>query len=105
MESGGFAGVAEQFAQVAREVLAVAARRAGLQQNGWQVIRIGERAVYRHDELALIAKVGRSARRFSAAQREVRVAAWLSSCGLSAERPLDIAQPDADWTLPVTFWH
>ena len=38
-------------------------------------------------------------------EREVRVARWLTSCGLPVERPFDVVQPDASCALPVTFWH
>lgn len=97
--------MAEQFAQVAREVLADAVHRAGLPETGWRSVRVGERAVYRHDEAAVVAKVGRSARRFPAAELELRIGVWLTECGLPVECPLDIEQPDADCALPVTFWH
>jgi len=90
---------------VAREVLVDAAFRAGLPRDGWRTIRIGERAVYRNDVKGLVAKVGRSAQRFVPAAREVRVAAWLISSGVPAERPLDVEQPDPRCALPVTFWH
>ncbi|MEZ0107921.1 aminoglycoside phosphotransferase (APT) family kinase protein [Catenulispora sp. EB89] len=78
---------------------------AGLPQDGWHIVRIGERAVFSHDEMGLIAKVGRSTERFPAAKREVRVARWLTSSGLPVEYPFDVAQPDATCALPVTFWH
>ncbi|MEY9855103.1 aminoglycoside phosphotransferase (APT) family kinase protein [Catenulispora sp. GAS73] len=86
-------------------MLVDAASCAGLPQDGWRTVRIGERAVFRHDATDLIAKVGRSAQRFAAAKREVRVARWLTSSGLPVERPFDVAQPDATCALPVTFWH
>ena len=82
-----------------------AASRAGLPRDGWRTVRIGERAVYRNDVKGLVAKVGRSAQRFVPAGREVRVAAWLVSNGVPAERPLDVEQPDPRCALPVTFWH
>jgi phosphotransferase family enzyme len=86
-------------------VLVDATSRAGLPRDGWRTVRIGERAVYRNDARRLIAKVGRSAQRFVPAQREVRVAAWLISSGVPAERPLNVEQPDPRCALPVTFWH
>lgn len=90
---------------MAQDVLADAASCAGLPKDGWRTIRIGERAVFGNDETGLIAKIGRSAQRFAAAKREVRVARWLTSCGLPVERPFDVVQPDASCALPVTFWH
>lgn len=86
-------------------MLVDAASRAGLPRDGWQTVRIGERGVFRNDETGLVAKVGRSAQRFAAAEREVRVAVWLISSGVPVERPYDITQPDAACALPVTFWH
>ena len=86
-------------------MLVDAASCAGLPEDGWRTVRIGERAVFRNDATGLIAKIGRSAQRFPAAKREVRVARWLTSSGLPVERPFDVAQPDATCALPVTFWH
>lgn len=86
-------------------MLVDAASRAGLPRGGWRTVRIGERAVYRNDAKGVIAKVGRSAQRFVPAAREVRVAGWLISSGVPAERPLDVEQPDPRCALPVTFWH
>ncbi len=86
-------------------MLADAVSCAGLPQDGWRTVRIGERAVFRNDAIDLIAKVGRFAERYAAAKQEVRVARWLTSSGLSVERPFDVVQPDATCALPVTFWH
>lgn len=86
-------------------MLVDAASRAGLPEDSWRTVRIGERAVFRNDETGLVAKVGRSAQRFAPAEREVRVARWLTSSGLPVERPLNVVQPDENCPLPVTFWH
>lgn len=85
-------------------VLSHACKRAGIDGNGAQCLRMAENAVYR---LAggVIARVGRAGQ-VNAAANEVRVALWLARSGLSAARVLPgIDQPiDVDGTA-VTFWH
>jgi len=91
------------FEGTAWRALDAATSLAGLPSTDWDMVRIGERAVFRRADL--LAKVTRSPARLPHARREVRTANWLSASGVPVERPLADAAPDERTGLPVSLWH
>lgn len=77
----------------ATAALAEACDIAGLDPAGAELIRLGENAVFRLRATPVIARVGRSAERSAAAEREVAVSRWLAREGVPAVTALDIDQP------------
>lgn len=69
-----------------------------------ELIRAGERAVFRLDGGRVIARVERSADRTTEAAREVRAARWLADQGIPVSRPLPGAQPVPAEDTVVTLW-
>ncbi|MFG2006197.1 phosphotransferase enzyme family protein [Spirillospora sp. NPDC048911] len=98
-------GRAASFAEVAVEAARAAARRAGLESQALELVRVGDRAVLRLDGGRVIARVGRSLDLLESARREVQVARWLHAEGIAVTRPLEGEQPLVMENLPVSLWH
>ncbi|WP_329060587.1 aminoglycoside phosphotransferase family protein [Amycolatopsis sp. NBC_01480] len=84
-------------------VLSTAARIAGLDSRGAELIRDGSNVMYR---LAgdVVARIGRPGSEV-AAHREVLVSEWLTSAGLPVVQALaDVQQPVVVSGRPVTWW-
>lgn len=91
------------FADRSRVAVREAAGLAGLSCEGVELLRVGDRAVFRLAEGRVIARVARPGG-FGNAQREVKVARWLLSEGMPVVEPLAGQQPvDADG-LAVSLW-
>ncbi len=69
-----------------------------------ELIRAGERAVFRLGNGRVIARVERSAERREEADREVRAARWLADQGIPVSEPLLGDQPVLAEDTAVTFW-
>jgi Ser/Thr protein kinase RdoA (MazF antagonist) len=69
-----------------------------------ELIRAGERAVFRLGNGRVIARVERSAERMEEADREVRAARWLADQGIPVSEPLPGDQPVLVEDTAVTFW-
>jgi hypothetical protein len=75
----------------AYSVLTTAAKRAGLDATGSELIRDGSNVMYRLDS-GIVARVGRPGTA-ETARREVLVSRWLTDCGLSVVQALrDVRQ-------------
>jgi len=86
----------------AHRVLERACRTVGLDAEDAVPARFGENAMYRLQDAALMARVGRSQ---EVARKEVHVAEWLASHDFPAVRLTDrLAQPLVVDGSPVTFW-
>ncbi|MEU1717760.1 phosphotransferase enzyme family protein [Nocardiopsis dassonvillei] len=98
----------EDFLQRAARAVSVAARILGVPASRTgsppELVRIGERAVYRLCDGGVIARVERSADRREEADREVRAARWLAEQSLPVTRPLSGKQPVLAEGLLVTLW-
>ncbi|GAA2710899.1 aminoglycoside phosphotransferase family protein [Streptomyces luteosporeus] len=101
METAETSACTEPFTeQRARELLA--ASGAPLPAAEATLLSLGENAVFASG--GLVAKVGRDASLQERAEREVRIASWLTECGVPAVRA---AEPDVRVAggHPVTVWH
>ena len=98
----------EDFTERALRAVHTAAHALGSPETsaheGAELIRMGERAVFRLCEGAVIARVERSAARWAEADREVRAARWLTERGLPVNRPLPGEQPVLAEDTAVTLW-
>ena len=98
----------EDFAERAVRAVHTAAHVLGVPEtsvhDGPELIRMGERAVFRLRGGAVIARVERSAARWAEADREVRAARWLTERGLPVNRPLPGEQPVLAEGTVVTLW-
>lgn len=84
-------------------VLRAAARTAGLDASGAELIRDGSHAMYRLRG-GVVARVGRKGT-VGTAELEVRVSRWLSEAGVRVTEALpDLAQPVVVDERPVTWW-
>ena len=87
----------------ANDVLAAAARVAGLATTGVQLIRDGSNMMYQLPG-DIVARVGRPGSK-DVAQREMQVAHWLSQNGIRAVQPVpSIPQAIIVDDRPVTWW-
>ena len=87
----------------AYSVLTTAAKRAGLDATGGELIRDGSNVMYRLDS-GIVARVGRPGTA-ETARREVLVSRWLTDCGLSVVQALrDVRQAVVVDDRPVTWW-
>lgn len=85
------------------QVLTAAARIAGVDTDGAELIRDGSNAMYRLPG-QVVARIGRAGTH-DTAEREVRVSTWLDRAGLPATRALpDLEQPVIVDDRPVTWW-
>lgn len=98
----------EDFAERAVRAVHTAAHVLGVPEtsvhDGPELIRMGERAVFRLRDGAVIARVERSAARWAEADREVRAARWLTEQGLPVNRSLPGEQPVLAEGTVVTLW-
>lgn len=83
--------------------LAAACATVDLPSDDARLIRLGSNAVFRLGG-DVIARVGRTAERLDAAQKQVRVARWLADLDYPAVRALEIGQPVVAEGRVVTFW-
>ncbi|WP_017606673.1 phosphotransferase enzyme family protein [Nocardiopsis alkaliphila] len=98
----------EDFTERAIRAVHTAAQALGIPEtsahHGPELIRMGERAVFRLRDGAVIARVERSAARWVEADREVRAARWLAEQNLPVSRPLPGGQPVLAENTAVTLW-
>lgn len=90
--------------QSARVALEEACSAAGLDAAGAELIRLGQNAVFRLRSQDVVARVGRSADRASAVERQLAVSRWLAANDVPAIRGLDVAQPVIVRGRVVAFW-
>lgn len=83
-----------------REILATACKRVQLDPRA-ELIRMGENALYRLDNVQIMARVGRSRQ---ASEKEVAIAEWLKASDFPAATIATIQQPVVVDGTPVTFW-
>jgi Ser/Thr protein kinase RdoA (MazF antagonist) len=95
----------DSFAARAEHVARLAVLNVGLSPENLELIRVGDRAVFRQEQAGVIVRVERSTQHFEAARREVEVAWWLERSGINAQRPYDGNQPGTVAGLPVSVWH
>lgn len=93
-------------AESTEAVLRTACTKAGLDPTGATLIRLGENALYRLDRHPVIARIARTMDYWPDAEREVAVAAWLTTERYPGARTaVSIAnQPIESRGNPVTFW-
>ncbi|WP_344969474.1 phosphotransferase enzyme family protein [Salinactinospora qingdaonensis] len=85
------------------DILAIAARLAGLDAAGAAVIRDGSNVMYRLPA-SVVVWIGPEETQ-AGAVRQVEVARWLAASGLPVVRALDgVAQPTMVGSRPVTWW-
>jgi aminoglycoside phosphotransferase (APT) family kinase protein len=105
MRSSLAAGTAEPFdEQSARAALEEACDAAGLDAVGADLIRLGQNAVFRLRSQAVIARVGRSADKAPAVERQLNVSWWLAANDIPAIRAVDVKQPVIVRGRVVAFW-
>ncbi|MEU9508570.1 aminoglycoside phosphotransferase family protein [Micromonospora sp. NPDC048170] len=88
----------------ASTALQAACDEIGLSAVGATLIRLGDNAVFRLPEAAVIARVGRDIGRMEAAKREVAVSRWLAAESIPAVMAAPVVQPVAAGGRVVTFW-
>lgn len=94
---------AESAELTVRTILTTACATAGLEAGGAELLRYGENALYRLPG-GIVARIARGGQH-AAAQREVRVAAWLADNDVPAVRPTTgVDQPVIVADRAVTFW-
>ncbi|MGQ0480011.1 MAG: phosphotransferase enzyme family protein [Pseudonocardia sp.] len=99
------AGARPSFeSSLTRATLGAACRRAGLDPAGAELLRLGENALYRLSAEPVVVRIARSMEHWTAAAKEVAVAAWLAKAGVEAARTWDVDQPIEVDGYPVTFW-
>ncbi|MEV4129186.1 aminoglycoside phosphotransferase family protein [Nocardia sp. NPDC049707] len=85
------------------QVLARAARRAGLDLNNPEVIREGSHVIYRLGDI--VARMGKPGS-LENAERELRVSKWLNGSGIPTVAAVsELPQPIVVDDRPVTWWH
>lgn len=95
-------GVHAQPAKL-EEIVTRAASAAGIDCRTAVLLRNGSNAMFRLPD-SVVARVGRSGLR-ATAEREVRIARWLSDHGIAVTQPLpDVRQPTMVGDRPVTWW-
>ncbi|MFF6880199.1 aminoglycoside phosphotransferase family protein [Streptomyces sp. NPDC012474] len=89
----------------AARVMRAACRRAGLDDRGAELVRLGENALFRLASVPVIVRVARGEEYLPKARTEVGVSRWLSGEGFPAARIVDdLEQPLLVEGHPVTFW-
>ncbi len=87
----------------ADDALADAARTAGLDITGAELIRDGSNVMFRLQD-GVVARIGRPGTQ-DVADREVKVSRWLTQCGLTVVQAVaDVPQPIVVGDRPVTWW-
>ncbi|MFG3031136.1 aminoglycoside phosphotransferase family protein [Streptomyces sp. NPDC048253] len=90
----------------ASRVMRAACRAGGLDDEGAELIRLGENALFRLASVPVVVRVARGKEWLPKAQREVTVSRWLTGEGFPATRAVeDLEQPLLIEGHPVTFWH
>ena len=87
-----------------RLVLGEACDRVGVSDDGAELLRLGENAIYRLSSEPIVVRIARSARMWEDATKEVAVAHWLKRSGVPAARVWPVDQPLDVAGHPVTFW-
>ncbi|MFE9887630.1 phosphotransferase enzyme family protein [Streptomyces scopuliridis] len=107
MPSGAERGTAEGFTSArATRVMTEACRRADLDGDGANLIRLGENALFRLAAHPVVVRIARSTEYLDSARGEVQVSRWLASEGFPVTRVVDdLEQPVIVDGHPVTFWH
>jgi aminoglycoside phosphotransferase (APT) family kinase protein len=90
--------------ETTRVVLREACQRIGASDDGAELLRLGENAIYRLSSKPLVVRIARSARMWDDATKEVAVAHWLKRSGVPAARVWPVEQPLDVTGHPVTFW-
>jgi Ser/Thr protein kinase RdoA (MazF antagonist) len=86
--------------------MAAACRATGLDDDGAELIRFGENALYRLAAAPVVVRVARGPAYLASVRREVAVSRWLADEGFPAVRAVeDIEQPLSVEVHPVSFWH
>lgn len=92
-------------ADSARRVLARACRAANISDEGAELMRLGENALFRiPDRGGVVVRIARRMNYWSDVQNEVNVSRWLNAIGFPAASTFDVEQPIAVDDHPVTFW-
>ncbi|MEU0113624.1 aminoglycoside phosphotransferase family protein [Streptomyces bobili] len=90
----------------ASRVMRAACRAAGLDDEGAELIRLGENALFRLASVPVVVRVARGEEWLPKARKEVAVSRWLIDEGFPATRAVeDLEQPLLVDGHPVTFWH
>lgn len=90
----------------ATRVVGAACRAAGLDDEGAELIRFGENALFRLASVPVVVRVARGEEWLPKARIEVAVSRWLAGEGFPGARILDdLEQPLLIDGHPVTFWH
>src|SRR5215831_55474 len=85
-----------------RVLLNIACKKAGLDSDGAELLRLGGNALYRLSSAPVTVRIGRSQ---EDAKKEVKVGQWLASHDFPAVRLVDdLAQPVFLEDTAVTFW-
>ena len=89
----------------ARRILTRACRAVGIRDEGAELIRLGENALFRvPDRGGVVVRIARQMSYWPDVQNEVNVSRWLNAVGFPAASTLDVQQPIAIDGCPVTFW-
>lgn len=85
-------------------VLEEACRRTGFSSDGAEPVRLGENAIFRLIDAAVIVRIARPGRLLRV-EKELCVARWLASNGVPTIHPVsDVEQPLVVDGFPVSFW-
>ncbi len=88
----------------ASATLAAACSAIGLHNQGAELLRLGENAIFRLAQEPVVVRIARNLDVLNDAIKEVAVASWLRDAGLLAIEPTATAQPIVMRDHPVTFW-
>jgi hypothetical protein len=88
----------------ASATLAATCSAIGLHNQGADLLRLGENAIFRLAQEPVVVRIARNLDILNDAIKEVAVASWLRDSGLPAIEPTAIAQPIVIHDHPVTFW-
>ncbi len=98
--------VAGFSSSAALPLLHEASQRAGLSDDGAELLRLGENAIYRLADTPVVVRIARSADRLPRVEKELCVARWLAAAEVPAVRVVEeIDQPLTVNGHPVSFWH
>jgi len=97
---------APSLGEVALRALADAARHAGLDGSGAELIRLFATAVYHLPAAGAVARIAlvSSPRTVTRLDTSVRVTRWLTGQGFPSVEPLPVGQPVVSCGCAVTFW-
>lgn len=92
-------------ADSARSVLVQACRVAGIRDDGAELMRLGENALFRvPDRGGVVVRIARRMDYLPDVLNEVNVSRWLNAVGFPAASTFDVEQPLVVDNHPVTFW-